>query len=635
MSSKPPSSSSLELTTERPSNWDGSSTNVPPEASSVSHAGLSLDPTLPSCAPDGAATPAADGPEVDTKLPRVFGDYELLQEVARGGMGVVYRARQQSLNRIVALKMILEGQLASEKAVLRFHQEARAAAGLDHPNIVPIYEIGQLDNKHYFSMAFVEGCSLKSLVKEGSRPHVAETVKLMVAVAEAVDFAHRQGIVHRDLKPDNVLIDREGRPRVADFGLAKQIEGNAGLTATGVIMGTPTYMAPEQALGGNRTIGPQADIYALGSILYFLLAGRPPFQSDSITEILFQVVKDPAPPPRQFNNAVPHDLEAVCLKCLEKDPAQRYKSAAELAQALRACLPTLPEVDVPPLRLVADRATMNIPGLPTDLRGAIPSRVIAPTHIPSLASVPSLPTDSLPAAVLAVPAVPAVAAAPPRRGKRPLVVAALFCILGGLAFGTWLALGHQGGDGQRALDKSGPGGAVNAAALQKAALQGPLHVDFGLKVEVVGAQPGLDGVWRVMDGKEVKYRIQVDRDAYVGVWDFQADGNVVQLFPNKFDQDHLIKKGEPRVVPGEKAEIVARYSKGQPEHLRVVASTTQWDPLEGEDDGTFFVFRTEQQKDRVQRMLSQTRGFIVRPAAGAKKEALSEAVLQYQIVQPK
>jgi eukaryotic-like serine/threonine-protein kinase len=266
---------------------------------------------------------------------RYFGDYELLTEIARGGMGVVYRARQISLNRLVALKMILAGQLAGKDEVRRFHLEAESAANLDHPGIVPIYEIGEHEGQHFFSMGFVEGTSLAARVVDGPLPP-REAADLVRLVAEAIQYAHEKGVIHRDLKPANVLLDSQGRPKVTDFGLAKKLEGDSGLTHTGQVMGTPSYMPPEQADG--KAVGPAADVYALGAILYCLLTGRPPFQAASPVDTLMQVVGQEPVPLRRLNASVKRDLEVICLKCLEKDPTRRYSSAAALGEDLRRFL---------------------------------------------------------------------------------------------------------------------------------------------------------------------------------------------------------------------------------------------------------------------------------------------------------
>jgi len=268
---------------------------------------------------------------------RYFGEYELLREIARGGMGVVYRARQVKLNRIVALKMILSGQLAGAEEVLRFKTEAEAAANLDHPGIVPIFEIGEHAGQHFFSMGFVEGRSLDDKIKDGPLPP-REAAELTLKAAQAIVYAHRQGVIHRDLKPANVLLDTDGQPRITDFGLARRFKEDSGLTATGQVLGTPAYMPPEQAGGDTGNIGPAADTYSLGAILYCLLTGRPPFQSSNVVDTLRQVLEQEPVAPTTLVRSTPKDLETICLRCLQKDPGKRYATSAELVAELQRYL---------------------------------------------------------------------------------------------------------------------------------------------------------------------------------------------------------------------------------------------------------------------------------------------------------
>src|SRR5262245_24615072 len=266
-----------------------------------------------------------------------FGDYELLEEVARGGMGVVFRARQISLNRIVALKMILAGQLASPAAVQRFKTEAEAAANLDHPNIVPIYEIGEHEGQHYFSMRFIEGGTLtQAMAPAKFTPRRA--AQLMITVAGAVHYAHQRGILHRDLKPGNILLDAKRQPHVTDFGLAKALGAEGDLTRTSAILGTPSYMSPEQGSGHAKQLTTASDVFSLGAILYELLTGRSPVQGPTPVETLRRVMEEEPKKPRSLNSEVDADLETICLKCLQKEMAQRYTSADALAEDLQRWL---------------------------------------------------------------------------------------------------------------------------------------------------------------------------------------------------------------------------------------------------------------------------------------------------------
>jgi WD40 repeat protein len=291
-----------------------------------------LPPTVAWAAP-GLETPAESG----TLQPAAFGDYRILKRIAGGGMGVVYKAVHQKLRRTVALKLILAGQLASEEEIRRFHLEAEAAAQLDHPGIVPLYEVGQHQGQHFLAMSFVEGGSLAARLKDGPLPG-REAARLVRRLAEAVSYAHARGIIHRDLKPGNVLLDADGRPRITDFGLAKNVRGDSHLTVAGQVVGTPSYMPPEQANGEADRVGPAADLYSLGTVLYCLLTGRPPFQAATMMETLRQVTELEPVPPRQLNSAIDRDLETVCLKCLQKAAEKRYASALALAEDLRRFL---------------------------------------------------------------------------------------------------------------------------------------------------------------------------------------------------------------------------------------------------------------------------------------------------------
>jgi serine/threonine protein kinase len=289
--------------------------------------------------------------ESASKLVKYFGQYELLSEIARGGMGIVYRARQRNLNRIVALKMILSGAIAAPEDVKRFYTEAEAAASLEHPNIVPIYEIGEYEGQHFFSMALVDGKSLAEPLKGGPLG-AKEAAAIMAKVADAIDYAHSKGVIHRDIKPANILIDAKGDPKITDFGLARIDEGDSILTRTGLILGTPSFMPPEQASGKVRNIGAHSDVYSIGATLYCLMTGQAAFQGASPLETLNMVLNEPAKEPRRIVPSIPRDLQTICMKCLEKKPQDRYPSAGAVSKDLNRFLNGEPITARPPNAIV-------------------------------------------------------------------------------------------------------------------------------------------------------------------------------------------------------------------------------------------------------------------------------------------
>jgi serine/threonine protein kinase/tetratricopeptide (TPR) repeat protein len=278
-----------------------------------------------------------DGTQEPNRIQTEFGDYELLQEIGRGGQGVVYRARQKSLNRIVALKVIGLGQWATKAHFKRFRLEAEAAASLEHPCIVPIYEVGERDGACYFSMKFVEGGQLDEVVRRAPMS-IQQAVELIAKVARTVHYAHEHAILHRDIKPGNILLDAKGEPHLTDFGLARLLETESSITHTLDVLGTPSYMAPEQAVGNNATVSSATDVYGLGAVLYQLLTGQPPFAGGTTYETIKLLLDTEPRQPRLLNPKIDRDLSTICLKCLDKDPERRYPSALALAQDLQRWL---------------------------------------------------------------------------------------------------------------------------------------------------------------------------------------------------------------------------------------------------------------------------------------------------------
>ena len=372
--------------------------------------------TRPDATPSRANTtaPGPVPPPTPAVLPSVPG-YELLAELARGGMGVVYQARQVGLNRVVALKMILSGSHAGIDERARFRTEAEAVARLQHPNIVQVHEVGEHDGRPFYSMEFCPGGGLDKKLS-GAPLSSTAAAGLAAALARAVQAAHDKGVIHRDLKPANVLLAEDGTPKVADFGLAKQMEA-AGRTQTGAVLGTPSYMAPEQAGGRSKDVGPATDVYALGAILYEMLTGRAPFQGPSALATLAKVIAADPVPPRQLQPKTPRDLEAVVLRCLEKEPARRYATADALAQDLQRFLDGRPVQARPigPVRRVLRRAARAVRRRPGVVLGVLVSVMLGllagflgprllPTPIPSPTPDPTPPAEPLPPDLALVPA---------------------------------------------------------------------------------------------------------------------------------------------------------------------------------------------------------------------------------------
>jgi eukaryotic-like serine/threonine-protein kinase len=292
--------------------------------------------------PAGRQSPEGlSSPSPGTSQGRRFGDYELFEELGRGGMGVVTRARELARGRIVALKRLLGGSESAPEDIERFRAESRAASRLAHPHIVPVLQVGECDGHPYFTMQYVEGTTLAKKLAEGPLPAI-EAARLLLPVCRAIHYAHECGILHRDLKPSNILIDRQGNPYVSDFGLAKRIDVDPSLTPSGALVGTPSYMAPEQAgslASGRRVeVGPASDVYSLGAILYHMLTGRPPFQAATAVETIMLALEHDPISPRALNPRVSPEAEMIALKCLQKSPGLRYATAADLAEDLESFL---------------------------------------------------------------------------------------------------------------------------------------------------------------------------------------------------------------------------------------------------------------------------------------------------------
>ena len=321
------------------------STQSLPDTDHTTPDNLDTEHEMSTIMPRASAAPVNDGdqPTPETVFPKggFVSGYEILGELGRGGMGVVYKARDQKLNRVVALKMILSGSHASDEDMRRFQTEAEAVARMQHPNIVQIYEVAEHEGTPFLALEFAEGGSLEQQIS-GTPQNARQSAELTETLARAIQAAHEEEIIHRDLKPANILLTAEGDPKITDFGLAKRMDDDSNQTKTGSLLGTPSYMAPEQVSGNRQDLGPSADIYALGAILYHLLTGRPPFLAETPLDTLMQVMGEEPVPPRRLNSTLPRDLETITLKCLEKDPQRRYESCRQMADDLRKFLDNEP-----------------------------------------------------------------------------------------------------------------------------------------------------------------------------------------------------------------------------------------------------------------------------------------------------
>jgi serine/threonine protein kinase len=571
--------------------------------------------------PPSAPTLSEKNGELD---PNNFGKYELLGEIARGGMGVVYRARQHGLDRLVALKMIL-GTGTDPDAASRFLQEARAAAALDHPNVVPIYDIGEINGRPYFTMALIEGPNLRGYADARKGMPIAEVVALFAQVVEGVAHAHKHGIIHRDLKPANVLMDADGRPRVTDFGLAKRAAVDTALTATGQVVGTPQYMAPEQARE-SKEVGQPADVYSLGAILYFLLTGRPPLVGESFTDLLLKLINDPPVPPSQLRPDVPAELDALCLRCLAKHPADRFPNAEALAVAFA------PIVEH---HLSSANRSSPIARMST-LRGQSVGTV---PDLSAVVAAGPVRTASVTTPAPAAPAAPVPAEV--SRDRRPLIFGAAALVVVMLALGAYLGTRNKKPPetaGNQPVEVAptphAPGAAPDPAPkdADQFTWPPPTRADFGLKVEI--AAPGLkkdaDGMVLLHQGIAMEVRVTAARDCRVWIWSLDSGGQEVKLFPNESDSDNRLVAGQTRVLPSKNAdEFVTTPTKGTTDRLRVIATTGDQPPFpKGVPLGSFEVFATPADRER---LASTVRGVVLKKPGSATAAKIADAELQFRV----
>jgi eukaryotic-like serine/threonine-protein kinase len=539
----------------------------------------------------GLSAPPVAWPDVPNALPRTFGRYLLQSEIARGGMGVVYRAVQIALNRPVALKMILSGTGASSREIERFELEARAAGGLDHPNIVPVYDFGIENGTPFFSMAFVEGTNFQQLAQDRKLDAVA-VVRLMLPVVDAVAHAHAHGIVHRDIKPSNILLNPKGQPRVTDFGLARRFQEEKGLTAAGQILGTPSYMAPEQAQGDVGAVGPNVDIYALGGVLYYLLTGQPPFTGPTTLTILTKLVTEATPPPSRVNPAIPADLEAICLKCLAKKPQDRYTSAQELWDALQAWLQKDGRAAQPNPLAETNISPRPIPGGSTE---ALPVGDVTPAN--SVLSPLDQPATTPIRRPVATPAPATVVETGKKRLPVLLIGAPLAVVVGLLIAG---AVGLVALWQQRPPTSTEPIFADNIGEPVKKGLRN----DFELSVRLTGDWEGPKGVHYLKAGEKLDLIVTPVEGSHVYVitWNPKRPMERTKLFPNSQSRESWVDAGEALLIPGRRSRGASKYNlklyataNSDPDDiLEVIASTEKIANLEVSDN---VVMQTDEKRN--------------------------------------
>ncbi len=619
---------------------EGSRTGTAPQPLSGSNAKVdtvekaaaqTLPAPIPALARPSSSTQVTPVPTTADSTPskhgQPFGDYELLQELGKGGMGVVWKAYQQSLRRTVALKMIRTGQLTNPADVERFRREAQSLAQLDHPNIVPVYEYGEILGEHYIAMAFIEGPTLAVLVREKGLLPWDQAAELLAQVAEAIHHAHKQGIIHRDLKPENILIDVNGRPRVTDFGVAKRHllpggeangEVEPELTMQGQPVGTAPYMSPEQALGQSNLIAPPTDVYGLGGILYFLLTGRPPFPTASNAyEILTRVLKEAPIPPRQLNPNVPIGLEKICLRCLTKDLTQRYQTADDVRTALLKWLREFPE-ETPVCGTLIRNSFPREPD-----RNSSPDEPV-PAAFPNRewsGPVPDPKTSANPWSIRWLVGLCA--------GLSVALVTLVVLLIvlhkpgspggtDGSTVGKYRKEKSPGEDTKRPLEDVGksppddvgrkppddvdrrpPGWKLNPLMGRLKALQP--REDFPVQVAVPNhPRDGQGDSWRLefTEGEYLRFTITPQQTCWVRIWWVRPEGKAVQIFPNRFDRhNNKMEAGKTFSLPTDSKFRMIR-SQGE-EMILVLASTREWTAGEAQlCDGLLLVEQEQVEKER-------------------------------------
>jgi tRNA A-37 threonylcarbamoyl transferase component Bud32 len=504
--------------------------------------------------------------------------YEIIGELGRGGMGVVYKARQEKLKRIVALKMILSGGHAGMDERVRFLAEAEAIAAIQHPGIVQIHEFGTHEDLPFFALEFCAGGSLASKLAGTPLPP-RESARLIEQSARAMQAAHERGIIHRDLKPGNVLLGEDGKPRITDFGLARRVEGGSGLTQTGAIMGTPSYMAPEQA-EGKKDIGPAADIYALGAILYECLTGRPPFRAATPFDTIKQVVTDEPVPPRQLNPQVPRDLETVCLECLHKEPTRRYRSATDLATELE--------------RYERGEPVMARPVGQLERAWSWARRHPATAALAALVAVTLMLGVTI-SGLFAIRASNKAKEADAQRAEAERETAEALANL-------------QEAEEQRDRARFYLQTYLDLSLIGRSLRNRPLRQDFQIKVKLLaeGHERSRSSIWLGQDSDKLfSVSIQPGRSCYVSVlyvkpedvrrdeWTFKRFGTerLLQLFPNRQEHDQFFERNERRIILNSHETLVRPVETARnPAFLYVLATERDWGFRGDRKVGSYFGF---------------------------------------------